>query len=62
MKGGNSFMIINKNLIKIIGTTATILGFGATLVSGWVSDKQMDDKINKKIGEALAKRMKRIGP
>ena len=54
MKGGNGFM--NKNLIKVLGITATITGMGATLISDWVNDKKMDEKIEERVNEALAKR------
>ena len=45
---------MTKTMLRIIGTSATILGLGANLVSGWVADKQMDNKITEKVAEALA--------
>lgn len=45
---------MNKNTIKFIGVAATLLGMGATLVSNWVGEKQMDEKIAEKVAEALA--------
>lgn len=53
MKGGNCFM--NSKLIKILGIAATAIGIGATLVTDWVNDKKMDEKIEQKIIEALTK-------
>lgn len=44
------------NLIKILGIAATIVGMGATLVSEWVNEKKMDEKIEEKVNEALAKK------
>ena len=34
------------DLIKVIGMLATIVGVGATLVSSWVEDKKMEERIN----------------
>ena len=53
MKGGNCFMI-NEKMIKILGIVATTVGMGATLLTDWVNEKKMDEKIVKKINEALA--------
>ena len=53
MKGGNCFM--NSKLIKILGIAATVIGMGATLVTDWVNDKKMDEKIEQKVIEALTK-------
>lgn len=49
-------MILNEKMIKILGLTATVVGMGATLVSGWVADKKMDETIGKKVAEALTKK------
>jgi hypothetical protein len=54
MKGGNCFMI-NGNLIKILGAAATVVGLGATLLTDWVNDKKMDEKIELKVLEAITK-------
>jgi hypothetical protein len=53
MKGGNCFM--DSKLIKILGIAATAIGMGATLVTDWVNDKKMDEKIEQKVIEALTK-------
>jgi len=47
--------MINKNLIKVLGLGATVIGVAATLITDWVNDKKMDEKIDEKINEALAK-------
>lgn len=54
MKGGKYFMN-NSKLIKILGMAATVIGIGATLINDWVTDKKMDEKIEKKVIEALTK-------
>lgn len=54
MKGGNCFT--NNKLIKILGIAATAIGMGATLITDWVNDKKMDEKIEQKVNEAFAKR------
>ena len=43
-------------LIKILGIAATAIGMGATLVTDWVDGKKMDEKIEQKVIEALAKK------
>ncbi len=44
---------MNSKLIKILGIAATAMGIGATLITSWVDDKKMDEKITKKITEVL---------
>lgn len=46
---------MDSKLIKILGIAATAIGMGATLVTDWVNDKKMDEKIEGKVIEALAK-------
>ena len=57
MKGDDCFMN-NEKMIKILGIVATVAGMSATLLTNWVDDKKMDEKIIKKINEALANREK----
>jgi len=45
----------NGKMLKILGIVATVVGMGATLINDWVTDKKMDEKIEKKVIEALAK-------
>ena len=42
-------------VIKGIGLAASAIGVGATLVSDWVHEKKMEDKIDKKVNEALSR-------
>ena len=42
--------------INILGMAATVVGMAATLITNWVDDKKMDEKIEKKVTEALAQR------
>lgn len=53
---GDYFMLTEK-LIKVIGLVATVIGVGATLTTSWVGDKKIDATIEKKVAEALAKRI-----
>jgi hypothetical protein len=53
MRGGNGLMK-GKNLIKVLGLAATVIGMGAALITDWVNDKKMDEKIDERINEALA--------
>ena len=57
MKGGTAMNITDKtNIIKILGVAATVIGMGATLLTDWVNDKKMDEKIAEKVLEAIAKK------
>ncbi len=49
-------MKTNSKLIKVLGLTATVIGVAATLVTDWVNEQKMDEKIEAKVNEALAKR------
>lgn len=42
----------------MIGLVASAVGMGATVVSNWVDERKMDEKIEKKVNEALAEREK----
>lgn len=46
----------NEKLIKVLGITATVVGMGATIITDWVNEKKMNEKIDEKINEALTKR------
>lgn len=46
----------SKKLIRIIGLAATVIGMGATLITDWVNDKKLEERIDEKVDEALAKR------
>lgn len=47
---------MSKTMIKVIGIAATIIGMGATLITDWVDEKKMDEKIEQKVNEALAQK------
>lgn len=56
MKGGSDFM--NGKMIKIIGVAATVIGVGVNLLTDWVNEQKMDERIEEKVNEALTKRDK----
>ena len=45
---------MNSKVIKVIGFVATVVGLGASLVTDWVNDKKLDDKVSTKVSEVLA--------
>lgn len=47
---------MNGKLVKVLGLTATVVGVAATLVTDWVNEQKMDEKIEEKVNEALARR------
>lgn len=49
---------MNGKIIKIIGFIATVAGVGANLITDWVNEKKMDEKIEEKVNEALVLREK----
>ena len=42
--------------IKAIGVAATVIGVGVNLITDWVNEQKMDEKIEAKVNEALAKK------
>lgn len=44
--------------IKFIGFATTIIGMGLSLVTDWVNEQIMDDKIDEKVTAALAQKDK----
>lgn len=46
---------MNSTMIKILGIAATAIGMGTTLITDWVNEKKMDEKIEEKVNEAVAK-------
>ena len=46
---------MNNKMIKIIGFAATAVGMAATVVSSWVGEKNLDNKITEKVSEAISK-------
>lgn len=49
-------MTTKSKLIKVLGLAATVIGVAATFVTDWVNEQKMDEKIEEKVNEALAKR------
>lgn len=45
---------MSNKTIKTIGILVTIIGAGLNLVSDWVDEKKMDEKIEEKVNEALS--------
>lgn len=43
-------------MIKAIGIAATVIGVGVNLITDWVNEQKMDEKIEEKINEALAQK------
>lgn len=48
----------NKKLVKGIGFAVTIIGFGISLITNWVSDKKLEIEIEEKVAKALAEQAK----
>lgn len=46
--------MINAKMVKILGIVATAVGMGATLLTYWVNEKKMEEKIDERINEKLA--------
>ena len=44
------------NVIKVLGMVTTVVGMAASLLSNWVSEQKMNERIDEKVNEALAKR------
>ena len=38
--------------IKAIGVAATVIGVGVNLITDWVNEQKMDEKIEEKVSEA----------
>ena len=47
---------MNSKIIRIIGLAATVIGLGANLINDWADEQKMNEQIDKKVNEALAKR------
>ena len=44
----------NAKMVKILCLVATSVGMGATLLTDWVNEKKMEEKIDECINEKLA--------
>lgn len=45
---------MNTNLLKVVKVVVAVAGVGVTLASNYLEDKELDTKVAKKVGEALA--------
>lgn len=48
--------MLNSTAIKIIGIATTLIGAGVSVLSSWVDDKKMEERIEEGIDKALAER------
>lgn len=46
--------------LKVFGIVATIVGIAGSMLSNWVDEQKMDEKIEEKVDEAFAKREEEI--
>ena len=49
----------NSKVVKIIGIAASLIGAGCTLVSGWVSDRRMEDEVAEQVQKAVTEALKK---
>ena len=49
---------MNKNMIKIVGITANVVGIAATLIGKWTDKRDQEEMITRKVAEALDKMTK----
>lgn len=47
---------MNPKLIKILGMAVTVIGYGVTLVSNWVSEQNMKQEVKDEVERALSER------
>lgn len=46
--------MLNGKFIKTVSIAVTVIGAGVSILADWVNEKKMDEKIEKKVNEALA--------
>ena len=51
---------MNEKILKILGVVTTILGVGVSLITNWIGDKNLDNKVNEAVAKALAETAKKI--
>ena len=44
---------MKNNVLKLLGYSATLLGFAATILSNYVSEKEIDTKIIEEVAKVL---------
>ena len=47
---------MNSKMIKGIGMAATIIGISVNLITDWVNEQKVNEKIEEKVDEALSRR------
>ena len=47
----------NIDIVKIASLAGSLLTVAATLLTGFANDRKLDDTVNKKVAEALAKQL-----
>lgn len=47
--------MMNEKTLKVIKLGVTVASIGITLATNYFADKELDDKVAKKVAEALAK-------
>jgi len=45
---------MSSKMIKILSLVATAIGVAGTMLSNWVDDQKMNEKIEAKVNEAMA--------
>lgn len=50
---------MGEKTLKVVGLVATVLGVGASLVSGVVSEKKTENMISEKVAKEVAKQMEK---
>lgn len=53
--------MFDEKVLKLFGLGATLVGFGATLISNWTSDKLRDKTIKEEVNKAISEMMKTKG-
>ena len=49
---------MNMAIVKGIGIATSVAGLGLNLVSDWVSDKKLDETVERKVNEVIAQKAK----
>lgn len=47
---------MNNKMIKGIGVVATIIGISVNLLTDWVNEQKVNEKIEEKVNEALSRK------
>lgn len=44
---------MNEKVLRILGIVATAAGVGVNILASWISDKKLDQELDKKVAKAL---------